>query len=221
MSYVWDDGSTVNAKLKLNNASLDDVLDLAGQKGKYPVTGTLSVNGQAQGTLKALSGSGEINLLTDGAAYGERYESVLVDATVQGKQIEATQLLVKLHGMQIAGNGGYNMATEQVHAHVEGDNLAAVEVRHGAEAEAAGRWGAEPERADAKGTVTEPGLQAKAEALTKLTYNGQPLGEVSGGGAHVKGKTVFTDAELDAGGRAAGCEWRRRSWWATMTRRRS
>ena len=127
VTYVWDDGSTVNAKLNLNNASLDDVLDLAGQKGKYPVTGMLSVNGQAQGTLKALNGTGEINL-RDGVAYGERYDSVLVDATVQGKQIEATQLLVKLHGMQIAGSGGYNMATEQVHAHAGGRQPPALEV---------------------------------------------------------------------------------------------
>ncbi len=187
VSYVWDDGSMVDAKVNLNNASLDDVLDLAGQKGKYPVTGTLSVNGQAQGTLKALNGSGEINL-HDGVAYGERYESVLVDATVQGKQIEATQLLVKLHGMQIAGNGGYNMASEQLHAHVQGDNLLLSKFDT-VQKQKLPVDGVLTLRADARGTVTEPGLKANL-GLTQITYSGQQIGEVTAE-AHSQGTTAY------------------------------
>ena len=187
VSYVWDDGSAVDAKVNLNNASLDDVLDLAGQKGKYPVTGTLSVNGQAQGTLKALNGSGEINL-HDGVAYGERYESVLVDATVQGKQIEVTQLLVKLHGMQIAGNGGYNMATEQLQAHVQGDNLVLSKF-DSVQKQNLPVDGVLNLRADAQGTVTEPGLKANV-GLTQITYSGKALGEVTAE-AHSQGKTAY------------------------------
>ena len=187
VSYVWDDGSVVNAKLNLNNAPLDDVLDLAGQKGKYPVTGTLSVNGQAQGTLKALNGSGEVNLV-DGEAYGERYESVLVDATVAGKQIEATQLLVKLHGMQIAGNGGYNMASEQLHAHVQGDNLLLSKFDT-VQKQKLPLDGVLNLRADARGTVTEPGLKANL-GLTQITYSGKALGEVTAE-AHSQGKTAY------------------------------
>ncbi len=187
VQYVWDDGSTVDATVGLNNASLDDVLDLAGQKGKYPVTGTLSVNGQARGTLKALNGSGEVTL-RDGVAYGERYDSVLVDATVEGKQIEATQLLVKLHGMQIAGNGGYNMASEQFHAHVQGDNLLLSKFDT-VQKQNLPVDGVLNLRADAKGSVTEPGLQANL-GLTQITYSGQQLGEVTAE-AHSQGKTAF------------------------------
>lgn len=201
VSYVWDDGSTVNARVNLNNASLDDVLDLAGQKGKYPVTGTLSVNGQAQGTLKALNGSGEVNL-RDGVAYGERYDSVLVDATVQGKQIEATQLLVKLHGMQIAGNGGYNLASEQLHAHLEGDNLLLskfdVVQQQKLPVDAVLNL-----RADARGTVEQPGLKANV-GLTQITYNGQALGEVTAE-AHSQGKVAYlTLASTLVGAQLAG-----------------
>ena len=54
----------------------------------------------------------------NGTAYDERYDSVAVDVSVKGKQIEAQQLLVKLHGMQVTGDGGYNLATEQLHAHI-------------------------------------------------------------------------------------------------------
>ena len=187
VSYVWDDGSTVDAKLNLNNASLDDVLDLAGQKGKYPVTGTLSVNGQAQGTLKALDGSGEINL-HDGVAYGERFDSVLVDAAVKGKQIEATQLLVKLHGMQIDGKGSYNLATEQLRAHVEGDNLLLSKFDT-VQQQKLPVDGVLNLRADAQGTVTEPGLKANF-GLTQMVYNGQALGELTAE-AHSQGKVAY------------------------------
>ena len=31
--------------------------------------------------------------------------------------------MLKAHGMQIAGNGGYDMGSEQLHAHVEGHNI--------------------------------------------------------------------------------------------------
>ena len=99
-SYVWDDGTTIDAKVQLADAALTDVLDIAGQKDKIPATGTLNLNATAAGTLKALSGSGEIRLV-NGVAYGEGFDSVLVDAGVQGKQVEATKLLVQLHGMQV------------------------------------------------------------------------------------------------------------------------
>ncbi len=187
VSYVMDDGSTVNAKVTLNDASLEDVLDLAGQKGKYPVTGTLSVNGHAEGALKTLNGSGEVSLV-NGVAYGEHYNSVVVDASVQGKDIEATQLVVKLHGMQITGNGGYDLATEQIHAHVQGSNLLLSKFdlfqQQHLPADAVLNV-----VADARGTVAEPGLTARL-TLGNVTYNGQALGQAEVD-ARTQGKTAF------------------------------
>ena len=48
VTYVWDDGSSVDAKVQLANAQMTDVLQLAGQSA-VPVTGTLSVNGERGG----------------------------------------------------------------------------------------------------------------------------------------------------------------------------
>ena len=176
VEYVWDDGSTANASVTLNGASLEDVLDIAGQKGKYPVTGTLSVNAKVNGTLKALDGNGQVNLV-DGVAYGEHYESVLLDATVQGKQVTAQQLVLKLHGMQVAGNGAYNMATEQLQAHLQGSDLRLSKFDV-VQAKKLPVDGVVSLQADAKGTVQEPGLTARV-GLTDATYNGQPLGQAT------------------------------------------
>ena len=176
VEYVWDDGSTVNASVALNGASLEDVLDIAGQKGKYPVTGTLSVNAKVNGTVKALDGSGEVNLV-NGVAYGEHYDSVLLDASVQGKQLTATQLLLQLHGMKIAGNGSYNMTTEQVQAHVQGDDLR-ISKFDVVQQQKLPVDGVVSLRADARGTLAEPGLTAHV-GLTEATYNGTPIGQAT------------------------------------------
>ena len=186
-TYVWDDGSTVDAKVQLNNAQLADVLEIAGQKGKYPVTGTLSLNGNAAGTLKSLNGGAQISL-TDGVAYGERFESMTANATVKGKDIEASSFAAKLHGMQIAGNGGYDMATDRVHAHVEGDNLVLSKFDT-VQAQKLPVDGTLSLIADANGTLTEPGLKANVR-LANLVMNGQALGQATAD-IHSQGKLVY------------------------------
>jgi len=206
VTYVWDDGSTVDAKVQLNDAQLADVLEIAGQKGKYPVTGTLSLNGNAAGTLKNLNGAAQISL-TNGVAYGERFEAVTADATVQGKDIEAKSFAVKLHGMQIAGNGGYDMATERIHAHVEGDNLVLSKFDT-VQQQKLPVDGTLSLVADANGTVTEPGLKANLR-LGNLVMDGQPLGQLAAD-IHSQGKLVYytlnsslTGATLQATGQTS------------------
>ena len=55
-TYVWDDGMAMDAKVQLANAQVVDVLQIAGQQEKIPVTGTIAVNAHAAGTLQSLSG---------------------------------------------------------------------------------------------------------------------------------------------------------------------
>ena len=206
VTYVWDDGSTVNAKVQLNDAQMADVLEIAGQKGKYPVTGTLSLNGNAAGTLKSLSGGAQISLV-NGAAYGERFESVTADATVKGKDVEASSFAVKLHGMQIAGNGGYDMGTDRIHAHVEGKDLVLSKFDT-IQAQKLPIDGTLSLNADANGTLAEPGLKANV-GLAKLVMDGQPLGQATAE-IHSQGKLVFytlssslTGASLQATGQTS------------------
>ena len=190
VTYMWDDGSSVNAKVQLNNAQIADVLEIAGQKDKYPVTGAISVNGNAQGTIKALNGSGEITLV-NGSAYGERYESAVVDLTVHGKEVEASQVLLKLHGMQISGNGGYSLATERFHGHLEGNHLVLSKFDTIQQAKLP-IDGMLDLNADVNGSVTEPGLRATLK-LANITDNGQALGELDAN-VHSEGKTAYLTA---------------------------
>ena len=198
VSYVWDDGTTIDAQARLNNAQVTDVLQLAGQAGKYDLTGTMNVNLHAAGTLKTLSGGGQI-ALTDGEAYGEPYQSAVVQATVAGKQIEASSIVLRLHGMEITGNGGYNLASEHLHAHLQGDNLRLSKFKL-VQQQKVNADGVLSLRLDANGTVKEPGLKASLK-LADATYNGQALGQVTAD-VHSQGSTVLYTANSNLVGTA-------------------
>jgi translocation and assembly module TamB len=158
VSYVWDDGMALDAKAQLANAQVVDVLQIVGQQEKVSLTGTVALNGHAVGTLRSLSGGGHLSL-TNGVAYGEPYESAVANLTVQGKDLEASNVVLRLHGMQIAGNGGYDMGTDRLHGHVEGHDilLSKFETVKKSNSDVDGTVNLV---ADANGMLTQPGLKA-------------------------------------------------------------
>jgi translocation and assembly module TamB len=190
VTYVWDDGMAMDAKAQLANAQVVDVLQIAGQHGKVPLTGTMALNVHAAGALKSLSGGGHV-AVANGVAYGEPYESAVADLTVQGKLIEASNVVLKAHGMQIAGNGGYDMGNEHLHAHVEGRNILLSKFVTVQNAKT-GADGVVSVVADANGTMTQPGLKANL-TVARATYRGQGIGEAAIE-AHSSGETVYVTA---------------------------
>ena len=190
-SFVWDNGATVDAKVDLTNAQAADLLDIAGQKDKVAVTGTANINGHVNGTFASLSGSGNITL-TNGVAYGEAYETLSADASVQGQQITASSFLVAAHGLKVTGNGAYNMTSRRVMAHVQGNNLqlSKLDTVRRANPDADGLLTI---TADADGTLDEPNLRANV-SLQNIVVSGKPIGGLTAT-AHSTGSTVFYDAK--------------------------
>ena len=174
VTYEWDEGMALDAKAQLSNAEVVDVLQIAGQQENVPLTGTVAMNATAVGTLQSLSGSGHLSLM-NGVAYGEPYESAVAELTVQGKDIEASHVALKLHGIQIAGNGGYDVGSEHLHAHVEGHDILLSKFVTVQKAKT-DLDGVVSVVADANGTMTQPGLKANVK-LTGVTYQGQGIGE--------------------------------------------
>jgi translocation and assembly module TamB len=202
-SYLWDGGMGLDAKVQLADAQMVDMLQIAGQQGKVPLTGTIALNAHAVGTLEDLSGGGHVSLV-NGVAYGEPYESAVADLTVQGKDVEASWVVLKLHGMEIAGNGGYDMGSEHVHGHVEANNIVLSKFVTVQKAKASAD-GVLSVVADANGTLTQPALKANVK-LANVTYQGQALGEAVAA-VHSEGKTMYftansalVGAKLDAAG---------------------
>ncbi|WP_263368375.1 translocation/assembly module TamB domain-containing protein [Edaphobacter bradus] len=186
-SYVWDEDLTFDANVQLADGSVTDVLKITGQQQNVPVTGTIAANAHVTGTANEMTGSGHISLV-NGVAYGEPYESAAADLSIQGKDIEARHVLLKLHGMKAAGDGGYDMTSERLHGHIEGHDLvlSKFETVKRANINADGTLSVV---ADANGTLTEPGLKANVR-LVKATYQGQPIGEATAE-LHSTGKTLY------------------------------
>ncbi|MEO6912192.1 MAG: translocation/assembly module TamB domain-containing protein, partial [Edaphobacter sp.] len=150
----------------------------------------VAVNAHVTGTLKDMDGNGHVSLLK-GVAYGEPYDSAVADLTVQGQDVELARVVLKLHGVQIAGNGGYDMGTERLHGHIEGQNLLLSKFATVQQANP-GVDGLLSVVADANGTLKEPGVKANLK-LDKITVKGQPMGEAVAE-AHSQGKTLYLTA---------------------------
>ena len=189
VTYVWDEGIAVNATLHLAEAQVADVLQIAGQQ-KISLTGTVAANAHVVGTIKNLSGSGHL-ALANGAVYGEPYESAVAELTVQGQDIEATKVVVRAHGMQLAGNGGYDLGSEHFHGHVEGHDLvlSKFETVKRTKVNADGILSLV---ADANGTLADPGLKANLK-LANVMYEGQAMGEAVAD-VHSQGEVAYLTA---------------------------
>lgn len=190
VDYEWDQGMGIDANAKLVNAQATDLLDIVGQRSKVQVTGTANINAHVSGTIENMNGAGNVTL-TNGVAYGEGYQTIAVDATVLGQQIDASRVLIAAHGMQVTGSGGYNIASKRIRAHVQGKNIQLSKLDLVRQQNVDGDASVTLD-ADADGTVEEPNLHAKV-SLANLVAGGEPLGEMTAT-AYSTGSTVFYDA---------------------------
>jgi translocation and assembly module TamB len=187
LDYVWDEGTSVDATVRLANAEAADVLQMAGEQKKIEVTGKLAANATVRGTVGDMDGTGKITLLR-GVAYGEPYDSAVAELAVRGQEIDARNAVLMMHGARIAGEGGYDLRSERLHGHVEGDGLVLSKFRTFAKA-SPDADGTLTLVADANGTMEQPGLKATAK-LTRVTLDGKPLGEIAAQ-AHSEGSELF------------------------------
>ena len=189
VSYNWDNFTAINASVQLANAQIPDLLQIAGQQGKVDLTGTANINAHVSGTLGNPNGNGTITL-NNGTAYGEGYQTVSVDASVLGQQINVSRLLLQLHGMQVTGTAAYNLASKHIDADLGGQNLrlskfdTVQKANPGADAVLSFN-------ASAHGTAEQPNLKAQL-SLTGIVAQGKPLGQLNAT-AYSTGSTVFYD----------------------------
>lgn len=206
VSYVWDDDLSMNATAKLANAQVEDLLSIVGQQNRVKLTGTANINAHATGTLRSLSGSGNLTL-TNGVAYGEPYQTLAVDVSAQGTQINATRVLLQAHDMQIHGSGSYNLATRRITAHVNGNDLRLSKFQL-VKNEDLNADAVLSLSADANGTLQQPNLHAQLQ-LADITVQGNPLGQLSltanstGSTLNYQMQSTLVGANIAANGRTS------------------
>ena len=184
-TYLWDQGLGIDASAKLANAPVADLLQMAGQQAKIPLTGTVNLDLSGSGTVHNIIGGGTISL-TNGAAYGENYQKIAVDLAAEGQQVSLTKMLLEAHGASITGSAGYNLGSKQIRAQVSGSNLLLSKFDTFRKA-VPDDDGVLSFTAIAHGTFQRPDLHARV-SLDKISVQGKQLGQVE-----VKADSVDSD----------------------------
>lgn len=192
-TYVWDDQLGIDAQAQLQDASVDDLLQMTGQQTKIPVTGTISFQLHGTGTPKNITASGPVTMV-NGVAYGEPYQRIALQLAIQGPQINASQLTVQAHDMRATGDGGYNLTSQHIQAnlHAAGLQLSKFDTFRKALPELDAVASAQ---VHVDGVMTAPNLQAKL-TLNQMQLRGAPLGQVQAT-AYSTGSKLFYDAHAN------------------------
>jgi len=125
-SELFAGTSAIRANVEVSNADLQQWLALAGRSD--PVSGTLNLQAQTEGTIGDLNGTGHLSL-TGGTVEGESYRSLTSDLEVRGKEISASQLVFAMDGGRISGNGGYNFAGKTIRFDLQGSGFELAHIR--------------------------------------------------------------------------------------------
>jgi translocation and assembly module TamB len=174
-TYLWDQDLAIDASAKLANAQVADLLQIAGQQAKIPLTGTVNLDLSGSGTVHNIIGGGTISL-TNGVAYGENYQKIAVNLAGEGQQVSLTKILLEAHGASITGSAGYNLGSKQIRAQVSGSNLLLSKFDTFRKA-APDDDGVLSFTAIANGTLQKPDLHARV-SLDKVSMQGKQLGQV-------------------------------------------
>jgi len=184
----FDEHSAIRAQLSVQDASAQDLLQMAGED--LPVTGTLNLNAHVNGTLDDLSGGGHLSV-EDGTVYGEAYKSLHTDLHFAGREIDVANLVFLEDGGRITGGGGYNLKTDalQFEARGSGFELAHIQRLQNGKYPVAGMLDFE---AHAGGTIQSPNLEASLH-LAHLNLDNAATGSIDAT-ARTEGRTLVVSA---------------------------
>jgi translocation and assembly module TamB len=201
---AFDDESTINASAQVQDASLTDVLAIAGQD--LPVTGNLSLQAHAGGTLGDLNGGASLTM-QGGAIEGQPYHSLAATLSLSGQDINLTKLTLLQDGGTVVANGTYNLKTRNFLGNLDGSNF---ELAHFPQPKDPRLFvaGALKFDAHASGTIDAISVLAGVH-LRNLVLGGQPAGALEvvvntqGSTAHFTAQNSLAAAQLQVKGQTA------------------
>jgi translocation and assembly module TamB len=189
----FDEKSAINATLRVDDANIADVLDIAGQS-QLPVTGALSLDMHAGGTFDNLDGGGHL-VAKGGEIYGEPYRSLVADMRFAGRELSISKLTLLQDGGQIVADGAYDLGRKSFRASAQGRGfqLSHMQRLQRPNMAIAGRVEFD---AQGSGSLENPIIHANAH-LFDFEWGGQLLGNVDAN-AHSDNGSLFytTDSHL-------------------------
>ncbi|MFZ0275167.1 MAG: translocation/assembly module TamB domain-containing protein [Acidobacteriaceae bacterium] len=153
---LFANSSSIHASVRVSQADIQQWMALTGKT--YPVSGTLNLHAQTDGTIGDLDGTGQLSL-TGGEIYGEPYRSLTSDVQFRGRDVNATHLMFALDGGRITGSGGYNFTAKTAQVDLEGRGFELAHIR-ALKNEQYPILGAVDFEARGRGTLDAPSLEA-------------------------------------------------------------
>jgi translocation and assembly module TamB len=186
---AFDDAAAINATAELQNASVTDLLDIAGQN--LPLTGNLNFQAHAGGTLGDLTGGATLSM-QGGAIEGRPYHSLQAILSFFGQEVNLTKLTFLQDGGTIIGNGTYNLKTQSFLANLDGTNFELAHFPQPKDPRLA-IAGALKFDAHASGAIEAPSILAGVH-LRNLVLGGQPAGALEAV-VHTQGQVAYFTAQ--------------------------
>jgi translocation and assembly module TamB len=174
--------SLLSLKASAQQFPIGDLLPLAGVT--TPIRGTLNAQVDVQGQLKALSGSGSVDV-DKAAAYGESIEHIHATGAVNGQQLKITSLTAQQAASQSSGRltatGSYDLAKRsfQIDARGSAIDLGSIQSLKQAGIAVTGKLGftAIGDGSLAPGSAFDPHLQTRA-TFSSMTIAGEPVADL-------------------------------------------
>jgi translocation and assembly module TamB len=187
--HAFDDDATINATARVQDASLTDLLAIAGQT--LPVTGNLSLQAHAGGTLGNLTGGGDLTV-QGGAIEGQPYRSLAANVNLSGQDVNLAKLTFLVEGGTVVANGTYSLKTKTFLVNLDGTGF---ELAHFPQLRDSrlGMAGSLKFDAHASGTFDSPSILAGVH-LRSLVLGGQPAGSLEVI-AHTQGGIAYFTAQ--------------------------
>ena len=185
----FDAASVIEAKAQVQDASLTDVLAMAGQN--LPVSGNLNLQAHVSGTLGDPVGGAAL-FIQGGAIAGQPYHSLDAALTLAGQQAKLTRLTLLQDGGTVVGNGTYDLKNHSFLANLDGSQFQLAHFPQPAD----GRLSLAGDLkfdAHASGTLDAPSVLAGFH-VSNLVLGGQAAGAVEAV-VHTQGSTAFFNAQ--------------------------
>ena len=168
---AFNANSQLRMHLRASRVGLTELQPLTGRD--LPVTGLLNAQFDCTGPLRALGGSGWVEL-DEGSLYGEPVSRIRVQGAVDNQVVKLTSATLNDEAGKIQLNGSYDLKSSlfQLDARTTGFDLSRLELLRRHEIAITGKLGLS---VTGSGTFDDPRLEAHA-TVAGLALSGEPLG---------------------------------------------
>ena len=183
----FDSNSLLHLKVNAAQVEVNEFLPLTGQN--LPLSGRLSAQIEADGTVHALDGSGWVQL-DDGTVYGEPVSRIRAQGKIAGQVLQLASVTIDSQAGKLSASGSYNINSRQFQINAQGAGIDMAQVRYIRQFGMA-VTGKLAFAVTGSGTPDDPRVQGRG-TLSGVTLRGEQLGNVIIS-AHTAGHALIYD----------------------------